>query len=62
MDWAEIAKQFGPYMGIIFFLVWRDSKREERMEADLKSKNEFIQTELYRLIERANEALNRGPK
>jgi hypothetical protein len=61
MNWLEIAKEFGPYCGLVFFFLWRDSQREERRDAEIKQLNEFIQKTLIGLVEKSNEALN-GPK
>ena len=58
MNLMELAKEFGPYLGVIFFFLWRDAQREERYHKELSEKNTFIQTELMRLVERVNEALH----
>ena len=59
MRWLELIKEVGPYFGIMFFFVWRDYRREERLEKQVKELNDFIQEQLVRLLERTNEALNR---
>ncbi len=58
MNLMELAKEFGPYIGLIFFFIWRGTAREDRQDAELKAKNEFIQGELIRLVEKVTEALN----
>lgn len=56
MDWLEIAKEFGPYMGLIFFFIWRDFCREERAHKLIENQNEFIQNELIKLIKESKDA------
>jgi len=59
MDWLQIVKEFGPIFGLIFFLLWRDQKRFDELNMQIKDKDEFINTKLVSLIERVNDALNR---
>lgn len=59
MDWEFIIKEFGPMFGLVFFLLWREQKREEECRKRLKEKDKFINTTLVHLIERVNDALNR---
>jgi len=55
----ELIREVGPYFGIMFFFVWRDYRREERLENQIKEQNDFIQGQLVRLLERTNEVLSR---
>lgn len=57
MDWLAICKEFGPYMGLIFFFIWRDSKREEQLNAQLHEAHQFIVTKLLDVITKS-EATN----
>jgi len=59
MKWLELIREVGPYFGIMFFFVWRDYRREERLESQIKEQNDFIQGQLVRLLERTNEVLSR---
>ena len=59
MRWMELLREVGPYFGIMFFFVWRDYRREERLDLQIKELNEFIQGKLLRLIERTNEVLSK---
>ncbi len=59
MDWEFIIKEFGPMFGLVFFLLWREQKREESCRKALREKEEFIETKLVSLIERVTDALNR---
>lgn len=62
MDLMALAKEFGPYCGIVFFFLYRDSRREERRDEENKKLNEFIQTTLIDLVEKTTEAINSGNK
>lgn len=55
MNLMELAKEFGPYLGVIFFFLWRDAQREEAYRKELAEKNQFIQNELIRMVERGKE-------
>lgn len=57
MKWIELVREVGPYFGIMFFFVWRDYRREERLEKQVAELNDFIQVQLVRLLERTNEVL-----
>ena len=59
MRWLELIREVGPYFGIMFFFVWRDYRREERLEKQIKESQDFIQGQLVRLLERTNEVLSR---
>jgi len=59
MKWLELIREVGPYFGIMFFFVWRDYRREERLEKQVKELNDFIQGQLVHLLERTNEVLAR---
>jgi len=59
MKWLELIREVGPYFGIMFFFVWRDYRREERLEKQLKEQSDFIQGKLMSLLERTNEVLAR---
>ena len=58
MDWLALFKEFGPYLGIIFFFIWRDSKREENLQAQLQEAHKFIVKELIALVKLTSEALH----
>jgi hypothetical protein len=59
MRWLELIKEVGPYFGIMFFFVWRDFRREERLEKQVEKLNEFIQKTLVDLIAKTQEVMNR---
>ena len=58
MDWLAICKEFGPYLGLIFFFIWRDSRREEILQNQLQEAHKFIVTELIKLVKETSEALH----
>lgn len=38
---AELAKSFGPLVGIVLFFIWRDWRREEGLVERVKNLEEF---------------------
>ncbi len=40
-DYLTALKDFGPYIGVILFFIWRDWKREEGLVERVKSLEEF---------------------
>lgn len=57
--WLNIVKEYGPIAGLIAFSIWRDFKREERLEKRITELNTFIRDQLMSTIDKNNEALNR---
>ncbi len=57
MNWVTLIKEVGPYLGLMFFFIWRDYRREEKLVKRIDELNHFIQHELMDLIEKTNEAL-----
>jgi hypothetical protein len=57
MNWIQLIKEIGPYLGLMFFFIWRDYRREEQLVKQINNLNEFIKKELMDLIEQTNEAL-----
>lgn len=57
MNWVSLIKEVGPYLGLMFFFIWRDYRREEKLVKRIDELNHFIQKELMDLIEKTNEAL-----
>jgi hypothetical protein len=53
MDFPELFKTFGPTIGIIIFFLWRDWKREDDLNARVKSLEEYNQTTLVALVKEA---------
>lgn len=57
MNWVELIKEVGPYLGLMFFFIWRDYRREEQLVKQIDQLQSFIQNTLVGLIEKTNEAL-----
>lgn len=62
MDWLELIKEVGPYIGIMFFFVWRDYRREEQLVRQINDLQKFIRVQLMDLIDKTNEALKNAIK
>lgn len=58
--WITLIKEVGPYLGLMFFFIWRDFRREEQLVTQINELNSFIRNELMELIEKTNEAINNG--
>lgn len=56
-SWLLLIKEIGPFLGIMFFFIWRDYRREERLSKRVAYLEKFITSELIDLIERTNKAL-----
>lgn len=59
MNWVGLIKEVGPYLGIMFFFIWRDYRREEQLVGQVRDLQKFIRKELMELIDKTNEALRR---
>lgn len=51
MNWVALIKEIGPFLGIMFFFIWRDYRREEQLVKENNKLNEFIREELMDLVE-----------
>ena len=58
MNWIQLIKEVGPFLGIMFFFIWRDYRREASLVKQVNNLNEFIRKELVDLIEKTVRALN----
>lgn len=56
-DLLAIIKQVGPLFALIIFFVWRDFRREQRLETKLDELNIFVRDRLMQALERNNEIL-----
>jgi len=57
MNWIQLIKEVGPYLGIMFFFIWRDYRREENLVKQIGDLNVFIRKELMDCIDKTTEAL-----
>ncbi len=49
-DYLIVLKDFGPYIGVILFFIWRDWKREEGLVDRVKSLEKFNTEVLVGLV------------
>jgi len=56
--WIDLIKEVGPYLGILFFFIYRDYRREEHLIKQIDDLQKFIQGELINLIQKTNEILD----
>lgn len=60
MDLIEVVKMFekaGPVAAFIIFFVWRDYKRELVMSGRLSKYEDFLRTELVKMVKATTDAL-----
>lgn len=57
MNWVALIKEVGPYLGLMFFFIWRDYRREEQLVKQINELQKFIREELVDLIEKTTEVL-----
>jgi len=50
MELMELAKDFGPLVGIVLFFIWRDWRREEGLVERVKNLEEFNTTVLTEMV------------
>jgi hypothetical protein len=49
-DYLTVLKDFGPYIGVILFFIWRDWRREEGLVDRVKSLEKFNTEVLVSLV------------
>ncbi len=49
-DYLTVLKDFGPYIGIILFFIWRDWRREESLVDRVRSLEKFNTEVLVSLV------------
>jgi len=57
-SFTEILREVGPFAAILLFFVWRDYKREFRLEERVDDLNKFVRDELMSALKRNNEILS----
>lgn len=57
-NFVEILREVGPFAAILVFFVWRDYKREFRLEERVDELNRFVRDELMKALNRNNEILS----
>jgi len=53
-SFIEIAKDFGPLLGIILFFIWRDWKREDSLVSRVKHLEDFNTETLTHLVKESS--------
>lgn len=53
----EFLKEFGPLIGLIFFFIWRDWKREERLSTRVEALEAYQRETLVGLLKNTTVAL-----
>jgi len=49
-DYLTVLKDFGPYIGVILFFIWRDWRREEGLVERVKTLEQFNTEVLVSLV------------
>jgi hypothetical protein len=57
-NFVEVLREVGPFAAILLFFVWRDYKREFRLEERVDDLNKFVRSELMEALKRNNEILS----
>ncbi len=55
--WSELISNFGPLMGVVLFFIWRDWKREERLNQRVERLEDYQKNILMDLIEKSTTVL-----
>lgn len=53
MEWMELAQQYGPLFAACIWFVWRDGKREERLNARIEKLEDEQRSVILPLVEKA---------
>jgi|GEM_PF-2706968 len=57
MELMELAKSFGPLIGIVLFFIWRDWKREEGLIDRVEKLEEFNTETLTHLVKESSSVI-----
>lgn len=57
MEMTNILRDFGPIVGIILFFIWRDWKREDKLQERVTRLESYQQETLVKLITDTTQAL-----
>lgn len=58
LEMLELAREIGPMACVMLFFVWRDYKREDRLESRVDELNSFVRDELMTALQRNTEVLS----
>jgi len=57
MDFARLLHDFGPLLGVILFFIWRDWKREDKLQERVTRLETYQQETLVKLVTDTSTAL-----
>ena len=57
MDFARLLHDFGPLLGVILFFIWRDWKREDKLQERVTRLESYQQETLVKLVKDTSTAL-----
>jgi hypothetical protein len=55
--WTELVSNFGPLIGVVLFFIWRDWKREDRLNQRVERLEDYQKNILMDLIEKSTTVL-----
>lgn len=60
MEFARLAHDFGPVLGVILFFIWRDWQREDKLQTRVAKLEEYQQGTLLKLVTDTTVALTQN--
>jgi hypothetical protein len=60
MEMSNLLRDFGPIIGIILFFIWRDWKREDKLQERVTRLESYQQETLVKLITDTTQALSQN--
>lgn len=57
---VTMLKEYGPFVALVAFFVWRDSEREKSLNKTIANLDGYIRTTLSALLEKTTDALSRN--
>ena len=58
--WSELISNFGPLIGVVLFFIWRDWKREDRLNQRVERLEDYQKNILMDLIEKSTAVLSQN--
>ena len=55
--WSNLLSQYGPLVGVVLFFIWRDWKREDRLNIRIHSLEDYQKETLGELVSQSTVAL-----
>ena len=60
LEIVKVLKDFGPILGVILFFIWRDWKREDKLQERVALLEAYQQETLLRLVTETTRALTQN--